>query len=175
MQEVEPQEVKPQDVVCNASPLIFIAKIGRLDLLDNYSVRTTSQVESEILKGLKSKREDAKEIIKYFEHKEIVPVKVTIIKDLPDFLGEGEKSVISLAGKKNIKNVLIDEARARAVARLKGLSPKGTLGILWDSFKKGIISKTTVETLSFELVEKGYRIKEEVFIEFLKSLKGLRS
>lgn len=50
------QDVEPQDVVCNASPLIFVAKIDRLDLLDNYSVRITTQVESETLKGLEKKR-----------------------------------------------------------------------------------------------------------------------
>lgn len=58
------------------------------------------------------------------------------------------------------------------VARFYGLSPKGTLGILWDSYKIGNIDKTRLETVSFTLIEKGYRIKEDVFLEFLKNLRN---
>lgn len=68
---------------------------------------------------------------------------------------------------------MIDEAKARAVARFKGLKPKGTLGILWDSYNMGKIDRKILEALSLELIEKGYRIKEELFIEFLKKLKAL--
>ena len=32
-----------QEVVCNASPLIFLAKIDRLNLLDSYVLRIPSQ------------------------------------------------------------------------------------------------------------------------------------
>lgn len=161
-----------QDVVCNASPLIFLAKIGRLDLLDRYALHIPSQVESEILKGLKRKKEDAKLITKYLEHKNLIHVKTVILKDLPDFLGAGEKAVISLAVREKIEKVFIDEEKARTVARFKGLCPKGTLGILWDSYKNGNINKTKLEILSFELLEKGYRIKEEIFIEFLRKLRA---
>ncbi|MEW6213830.1 MAG: hypothetical protein AB1478_01290 [Nitrospirota bacterium] len=92
---------------------------------------------------------------------------------MPDFLGIGEKAVISLAVKQKIERVLIDESKARMVARFKGLKPKGTLGILWDSYRVGNIDGKTLEALSLELIEKGYRIKEELLVEFLKKVKGL--
>lgn len=57
----------PTDVVCNASPLIFLAKIRRLDLLDIYNLHIPSQVESEILKGIKRKKEDAGLIVEYLK------------------------------------------------------------------------------------------------------------
>ena len=160
-----------EKVVCNASPLIFLAKIQKLRLLDNYEVYIPSQVGAEIVRGLKSKKEDAKQIIEYLKNSNIKPVTIKPLKDLPDFLGPGEKAVISLAIRENIKRVFIDEAKARIVARFKGLKPKGTLGILWDAFKAGRIDRETTELLSLDLVQKGYRIKEEVFIEFLKRLK----
>jgi|SRR3989338_7000522 len=161
------------DVVCNASPLIFLAKIGRLDLLDIYHLHIPSQVEVEILKGIKRKKEDARLIVEYLKKRKIFSIKTAIIKDLPDSLGSGEKAVISLAVKEKIERVLIDEAKARTVARFNGLKPKGTLGILWDSYKIGKIDGKTVKALSLELIEKGYRIKEELFIEFLKKAKEL--
>jgi predicted nucleic acid-binding protein len=161
------------DVVCNASPLIFLAKLKKLDLLNIYSLHIPSQVEAEILKGIKRNRKDARLITEYLKQRNILLVKTSLLKDLPEFLGVGEKAVISLAVKEKIEKVLIDESKARTVARFKGLKPKGTLGILWDSYKTGNIDRKTLETLSLELLEKGYRIKEELFIEFFKKLKGL--
>ncbi len=35
------------------------------------------------------------------------------------------------------------------------------------------IDRKILETLSLELIEEGYRIKEALFIEFLKKLKAL--
>lgn len=162
-----------EKVVCNASPLIFLAKIGRLDLLESYNLFIPSQVEAEILAGLKKKRGDAKRIVDYLETKKITPVKVIALRNLPLSLGAGERAVISLAVKENIKRVFIDEAKARTVARFNGLEPKGTIGIVWDSYKTGKIDKLIVEALLFDLIEKGYRIREEIFIEFLKKVKGL--
>lgn len=161
------------DVVCDASPLIFLAKIKRLDLLDIYSLHVPYQVEAEILKGIKRKRDDAELITEYLRQRNINSIKTTSLRDLPDFLGIGEKAVISLALKEKIMKVFMDESKARVVARFKGLEPKGTLGILWDSYKIGNIDSKTLEALSLELIEKGYRIKEELFIEFLKKIKGL--
>ena len=37
-------------IVCNASPLIFLAKIGKLNLLEDYEVIIAKQVHEEILK-----------------------------------------------------------------------------------------------------------------------------
>lgn len=161
------------DVVCNASPVIFLAKIRRLDLLDIYSLHIPAQVDNEILKGTKRKIEDARLIKEYLRQRNILPLKTSLLTDLPNFLGAGEKAVISLAVKEKIEGVLIDEAKARAVARFKGLKPKGTLGVLWDSYKMGKIDRKILEALSLELIEKGYRIKEDLFIEFLKKLKAL--
>ena len=47
-----------QDVVCNASPLIFLAKIKRLNLLDTCVLHIPAQVESEIRKGFQRIKEE---------------------------------------------------------------------------------------------------------------------
>lgn len=161
-----------EKVACNASPLIFLAKIERLDLLNAYELHLPQQVEAEILKGSKSKREDSGLIAQYLKANKIEPVKIPLLKDLPHSLGTGERAVISLAVKEGIKRVLIDESKARTVARFKGLKPKGTLGVLWDAHKTGRIDKETLEILMLGLIQKGYRIKEEILVEFLKKLKG---
>lgn len=161
-----------EKVVCNASPLIFLAKIERLDLLNAYELHLPQQVEAEILKGSKSKKEDSGLIAQYLKANKIEPAKITLFKDLPHSLGTGERAVISLAVKERITRVFIDESKARTVARFKGLKPKGTLGVLWDAHKTGRIDKETLEILMLGLIQKGYRIKEEILVEFLKKLKG---
>ena len=37
-------------IISNASPLIFLAKIGKLDLLENYEIIIPEQVHKEIIK-----------------------------------------------------------------------------------------------------------------------------
>lgn len=160
-----------EKVVCNASPLIFLSKLHRLKLLNNYYLYIPSQVEAEIISGLKNKKEDAKQIIDYLKSRKIGPARTTVLKDLPHFMGSGERAVISLAFRENIQRVFIDEAKARTVARFMGLKPKGTLGILWDALKSGTINKDSAELLTIELIQKGYRIKEEILVEFLKKIK----
>jgi len=164
-----------EKAVCNASPLIFLANIQNLEFLGTYELFIPSQVEKEILRGLQSKKKDATQIIEYLKSNNIKPVNIKPLKDLPQFLGPGEKAVISLAVREDIKRVFIDEAKARIVARFKGLNPKGTLGIIWDAYKSGRIDRETTESLSLDLIQKGYRIKEEVFIEFLKRLKQVNA
>jgi predicted nucleic acid-binding protein len=158
-------------IVCNASPLIFLAKIDKLSLLDVYELHVPAQVEAEILKGAKRKKQDATKIADYLYAGKIIPDKVSLLRDLPHSLGSGERAVISLAVKEKINKVLIDEAKARTVARFNGLAPKGTLGVLWDAYKAGFISRDALELLTFDLIQYGYRIKEELVVEFLKKLK----
>ena len=133
-------------IVCNASPLIFLSKLDNLSLLDVYDLHVPAQVEAEILQGAKHKKQDAVNIADYLRARRIKPVKVLL-------------------------KVLIDEAKARTVARFKGLAPKGTLGILWDAYKAGIVDKEDLESLTLDLIQKGYRIKEEIIVDFLRKLK----
>jgi len=158
-------------IACDASPLIFLAKIDKLSFLDFYEIHIPAQVETEILKGARRKKPDAGKIADYLSIRNIKPLKTVLLRELPHSLGTGERAVISLAIKENIKKVLIDEAKARTVARFKGLEPKGTLGILWDAYKAGLIDRDSIESLALDLIQKGYRIKEEVFVEFLRKLR----
>ena len=159
-------------LVCNASPLIFLAKIDRLSLLDAYDILIPAQVEAEIVKGTKRMKPDAQRIADYLSSRGIGSVKVALLRDLPHTLGAGERAVISLAVREDIPRVLVDEAKARTVARFKGLEAKGTLGVLWDAYQTGLIDGVGLESAAFELLKKGFRIKEEILVEFLKKLRS---
>lgn len=162
-----------KSIVADASPLIFLAKIDGLSLLSDYRLYVPIQVDEEIQKGRDKHRKDSLAISRFFKNPNVSIVKTEIMAALPDYLGMGEKAVISYAANAKIKDVLIDEGKARAVARIYNLKPKGTLGVLNDAFTKGAITAQQLEKMVFDLVQKGYRIKEEILIEFLKKIKDL--
>lgn len=153
-------------IVSNASPLIFLAKIEKLDLLNKYKVMIPKQVYEEINKGAKIGKEDA-EKIKTLVEKNIVKVEdLDIIKEIEKHnLGQGEKAAISLAINKKIDTVLLDERKARRIAKFYKLKPKGTIGILINAWKNNQITKKELNESIKKLVEEGYRINEELIIK----------
>lgn len=158
-------------VVADASPLIFLAKISRLNLLSDYDVYVPQQVHREILRGRERRKEAAEGLIRFLEESSVRIVDCGIKAGLPEALGEGERAVISYAAEHAIQEVWLDEVRARTVAKFYQLVPKGTLGILWEAHRKGHISKENLERHVFELVEKGYRISEEILIKVLQAIR----
>lgn len=85
-------------------------------------------------------------------------------------LDEGEAAVITLALKSNSKLVLIDERKARKIARLVyGLNVIGTVRILIDSKKSGMIRN--VEEILKIMQENGYWLHDDI-IEYALKVAG---
>lgn len=57
----------------------------------------------------------------------------------------GESEAIVLAKENNISDILIDEYKGRKIAIAHGLSPIGTIGILLQAKKRGIIREVRSE------------------------------
>ena len=158
-------------IVSNASPLIFLAKIGKLNLLEDYEVIIAKQVQEEILKGGQSGREDSHKIESLIKNDKIKVEEIEIIAELEkQNLGEGEKAAISLAIGKKINLILLDERKARRVAKFYKLTPRGTIGILTEALNKNKISKKEFRELVQKLIKEGYRISEELIMELLKNM-----
>ena len=150
-------------IVSNASPLIFLAKIGKLGLLEGYEVIIPRQVQEEILKGEKSGREDVHKIESLIKNNKIKVEESDINKELEkQNLGDGEKAAISLSIARKINIVLLDERKARRIAKFYKLEPKGTIGVLSEALNKNKISKSEFKELIQKLIKEGYRISEEI-------------
>lgn len=158
-------------VVADASPLIFLGKINQLDLLSDYEVYVPQQVYHEVLKGRQGEKKEAEGLIRLLGESGVHIVECHMKADLPGSLGEGEKAVISYAVEHSIQEIWLDEAKARGVARLHKLLPRGTIGILWEAHRKGRISREKLEQQVFELVRRGYRISEEVLVQILETIR----
>lgn len=159
-----------KEIVSDTSPILFLAKLGKLSFLSDYAVHVPPQVVTEIKEGGDKGHSDYIIIERMLEEIKFKVVEAPLLPALPANLGEGESAAISLAVRKKIKFILIDEARGRKVARLYGLEPRGTLGILMDMYRRQKLTKQESRELIFELVKLGYRISEEVLVELLKEV-----
>ena len=87
-------------------------------------------------------------------------------------LGRGEREAILLAEQKRAQLLLIDEKRGRAEAERRGISSTGTLGVLLEAAKRGILNPQAA--LQQLLAETTFRATVAVQNQFLESCKNLQ-
>ena len=112
-------------IVSNATPLIYLAKAGRLDLLKAVfgEVYIPEEVKIEVVDRGKQLGETDAYLIEKAISEGWLKVLETELIEIPIKLEPGEAAALSLAKKLKIGEVLIDEASARVAARLLDLTP----------------------------------------------------
>ena len=164
------------EIVSNATPLIYLAKIKKLDLLKSlYSkIIISHEVKIEVVnEGKKIKEPDAflieKEVMQDFIKVKKVDklIKTTLELDL------GELSTLSLAKELKINEVLIDETLARTATKMEGLVPKGTLYVILKNLKLKKITFDDFLSILNELIESGFRFKEDIYIKVIEEAKKI--
>ena len=127
-------------VVCNTSPLILLAKIRRLDLLAQLydEVIIPASVLDEV--GAKP-AEEAGKIHALLQSREFQLQKAAkgSLDGLPPDLGVGEREAIALALETKADIVVLDGQQGRCIARERGLSVTGTVGVLIESRERRVI------------------------------------
>jgi predicted nucleic acid-binding protein len=168
-------------VVANAGPIIWLAKIGRLDLLEKLygevSIPKEVYVES-VQKGLEHGFRDAL-IIKEASDKgwikivELNEAQSTVRDRITHQLKEleaGEIEAIVYAKDTGADLILLDDSTARSFAESWGLETKGTLFILLKALKINLLDVKGTRGLIYELVERGFRIDPRLFAKLVKRL-----
>lgn len=146
-------------VISNATPIISLALIGQLELLQILyeQVIIPPAVETEILRG--GQRAGAPELptTSYIKTLSLTdPRRADLLSDLD----RGEAEVIALAQEQQADLVLLDERLARRHARRLGLSLTGTLGVLLRAKDFGYL--TEIQPLIVRLRNGGIRLSEAV-------------
>jgi len=126
--------------VCNTSPQILLAKIGRLHLLQQLyrEILIPVAVLEEVRAKPGREAQQLKTLIEggiYQLHK----VAGNVLSDIPAELGSGEREVIALAIEKQADLVILDDLEGRRIARERGLTVTGTIGLLVEARKRGLI------------------------------------
>jgi predicted nucleic acid-binding protein len=127
-------------VVSDSSPLIALARIGHLSLLREMygQVAVPQAVYGEVVNG-QGGRPGAAEVARADW---IVVRKVrnaAVVSALRADLGAGESEAIALALEFPDPLLLVDERLARRAAVRLGLDPVGTIGVLVEAKRKGLV------------------------------------
>ena len=162
-------------IVSNASPLIYLAKVGKLELLKIFGeVAIPEEVKLEVVdRGKELGKVDAYAVERAIEEGWIRVLKTELV-DIPIELHPEERAVLSLAKKLGVKEVLVDEKPARFAAKLFGFKPRGTIYVLLKALEKGLIDFDEFLNILNEMVKRGFRIKEDVIIESIRKAKELQ-
>lgn len=145
-------------VLCNSGPLMALGKLNRLDVLAELydEVQVPQAVYSEVVsQGLARGAPDAL-VVRLFWQRQgwpvaEVPPEVLSAYEPPVILDPGEREVLALAQTLADPLVLLDDEVARAEARRLELRVRGTLGVLVQAFRRGLLSLSQVELLLNEI------------------------
>lgn len=154
-------------VVSNATVLIGLAKIGKLDLLPR--IFSKVYIPEEVFKELvpeRSKKPGSWEIEKaeWVERKSVTGQ--TEVRLLMASLDQGEAEVLVLGKEMKADLILLDEEKARKAAAIAGFEVMGLVGLLILAKNLGLIEQ--VGPYIEELRRKNFRISEKIVLEGLK-------
>ncbi len=168
-------------VIVNASPLIWLAKIGKLSLLKTLygqvSIPREVYIET-VEKGLEQGFRDAiiiKEAceegwIKIVDLKNVqTRLRDKILSSLKE-LDKGEVDAIVYAKTTKADLILLDDSTARAFAESWEIKAKGTLYVILKAYKQGALTKNETKESVANLIEKGFRIDPKLLTKITKQI-----
>jgi predicted nucleic acid-binding protein len=165
-------------MILDSTPLIYLTKIGRLDLLLSEEILIPRAVYEEVVtKGLEEGFLDAKIIQDTVEKKaikvrELGPRQKKEAKELMKFaeieIGEAEAIVLA---KDQKAELLMDDAVGNGVAKALNVIALWTTSFILKLVSEQHLQKGEAREIIKQLVEAGYRINEEVLVELLEKLK----
>lgn len=167
-------------IVSDSSPLIYLARVGALNLLNQLfkSVIIPEGVKIEVVdKGLKVKAPDALaikhvlETVNWLRTKELTSAQMSSARNLSEntLIDVTDGEAIILARDMKVL-LLVDDREAVAVCKLEDVKTIGTLGVIIQAVKKGILAKNEARRLINALVDRGFYLSVEVYREAMKIL-----
>jgi predicted nucleic acid-binding protein len=153
-------------IVSDSSPLISLATIDKLDLLEKLfkEIFVPRSVYEEVVQENKPYSHEVKDFlngrVKHIKNRVAVEM-------LQSDIGKGESEAIILAIEEKSDYLLIDDLKARKLAKINGLEIIGTMGILLRGKKAGFIPE--VKPLINELLNNDIRIGEKIIEITLKA------
>lgn len=166
-------------VVSDSTPLIYLAKIGRLNLLRGVfeKIYISEAVFNEaVTQGKELNMSDAfiiEKAVGIWIIKEQVEPKVDAefrFLDTNTKLGSGEKEALKLCKQLNAVYFIADDREARRVSRILNIKPIGTCGILVQTFRQASITEGEALQILDDLVKVGFRISSAVYRRILDEL-----
>lgn len=168
------------NVVLNASPLIYLGKKRRINLLRLVfeKILIPPEVEGEMMKLNKSP--EAIQLLDAIREGWMVVERPSedkakqIVRLFPE-IDEGEAAAIALAIERQSENVIFDDAEARTAAEYFKLRVYGTLYVILEAYRRNIFkSKAEVRSIVDNMLRRGFYLSTEVYARFLVLLEKIR-
>ena len=148
-------------VVSNAGPLMVLAKLNLLYLLKQLYGRVhfaRSVYDETVIEGMRQGYEDAQTLYLFFSQMDWHPQEIDAAEVLGDrrqiHLDRGERDTLALAVAMENPLVLIDETEGRQAARDWGLRARGSLGILVEAYRRGILGADQLRLAFAEIIRR---------------------
>ena len=160
-------------VISDATVLIALARAGYLWLLKKLwgSVIIPDAVYLETMKGLPGKSEIDEAVNSGWIKVQKVQNQRVVRFLQGDLRGRGECECIILTEEIDVKTVLIDDKKARKIARQAGIEVIGTLGLLVMAAREEILSREEAIKVIHLLVENDFRLSEPVVQKAISLIK----
>jgi predicted nucleic acid-binding protein len=150
--------------ITDASPLIFLSRLHRLELLERFArVLIPIQVLSEIQEGIAKDPESVNQVARYLTRHGVERREVDVPTAFHPDLGSGERAGIYLATQVKDTVFLVDEKRARTIARASGLRTRSTVFLLLDALESGKMSKGEFQRDLDRLLRLNYYISTHMY------------
>ncbi len=154
-------------MICNASPIIFLSKIEKLQILKELfgKIYIPSSVKEEVIVEGKS------EVFALRKAMEEGWISVVNPSDKKDFgIGKGEQDAISLAIEQN-KNLIMGDAKGVKIVRTFGVDVLRTTSVILMCVKKRIFTKEKgIETIN-RILKEGYYISPFYYSQLIDKLR----
>lgn len=154
------------DVICNTSPMQYLHQVGLLTILPALvgQVLIPPAVDAELGVG-RSFGLDLPDPAQ-LGWVTIRPLTRLPAVALPSGLDAGEADVLALALECSDAVVILDDARARQAARVLGVRLTGTLGLLLDAKRVGLIP--TIKPVLDDLQSRRFRLASQTRVLVLR-------
>jgi uncharacterized protein len=155
-------------IIADSSPLIGLARIGQLELLPRLSRRVV--VPRAVWTEVTSARTDAPGASEVAAQTwiEVLEPDRQVVAPLLIMVGQGEAEAIALAQRESSSVLLLDDSKARKLAERLGLRRMGTVALLGQAKREGMIPK--LKPALDALVANGVYIRQELIAAALQAV-----
>lgn len=166
-------------MIADSSVLILFARAGRLQILEDTVGRleAPAAVLEEAIDA-KPDRPDAQALAalrdaKRLEQVRVPPEPVDVLHERYANLAPGETAVLAAALDRDEDVVLLDERPARQAARLEGVDPVGSLGVLARAYREGLLKdKAALAEAVRDVLDAGLWVSADVIEAFWARVGG---
>ena len=157
------------------------AVIADNTVLSNFALIRREDILAKLFKDMLFTTEEVVEELKRGEQRNVLPkrdwqwIRVLKIESsqekilfrlFAESLGKGESSCLSIAISRELK-VLTDDEDARKLAHRRGVPISGTIGVLVEAVREGLLFIEEGNTMLSDMIEKGYFSPFEILNELI--------